>query len=424
MNEKIILRKESFGGRLIDIADGKAKSRFLDAYEFGEKRSQLETGTGPEVKIFDATEMGYPLRTDSLSSPEAIFMEVTKLCNGSCTYCFAESVRKPDAREMKFGEIRNMLEQLSDVGGFYVRLTGGEPTMRDDFYDILDVISDEGMIAGINTNGLYDERKLLGILERGVKDIRVSLDGPEKVNDALRGTGTYKIVHATLKNIAEYNKTAAVPADPTINVVLMESNQKYIENMIELASGLGFKISFGLLRPSGKADISEMLSPHEVVSSAYRVQKMRKKLGLGKGDVRINYDIFCEPADPARLGPYPFDNSKCPLGLGGIGISAYGNLSGCGYLDTAGDKRWKGEDIRGKNIMDVWNESEMLNELRKIERDGCKSCEYHKSLCNGGCPATAYAITGDIDGIDPYCVRDVDFKIIKGNIRIGGADGL
>ena len=95
---------------------------------------------------------------------------------------------------------------------------------------------------------MFDEKKLEQIHSRGIKDIRISLDGPEEVNDRIRWSGNYKGAITTIERIAEYNKTASDPTKPTINVVLMKSTIPYMEHMIRLANGYGFKISFGLMR--------------------------------------------------------------------------------------------------------------------------------------------------------------------------------
>ncbi len=410
--KKLILRREWFGGTFVDTTT--ERSVLLSPEEYKAKNhelSHLQDGNAV-VKLFDATEKGYPLRSDAVSSPMDMYIELTKKCNGSCKHCFVDSNSPAwSNEEILFSEIEGITRQFSDIGGFYVRLTGGEPTMRYDFFDILDLMNEERLIVALNTNGLYGEKKLERILSKGVKDIRVSLDGPEHVNDGIRGSGTYKHITQTLKNIAQYNSTVDEPVDATINVVLMKSNKDYIEEMIELAQGYNFNISFGLLRLSGRARREEMLSPEEVVQAAYKAQRTRERLGLDKRKVRINYDIFCESKPLEKFAPFPFDNSKCPIGVHGIGIDAYGRIVPCNYLVTVDNGRWLGEDVRGKDMLDLWYNSEVLNEARQATRECCGGCEYHIAKCNGGCPAVAYVSEGNIDGRDPYCIRDVNFSI-------------
>jgi radical SAM protein with 4Fe4S-binding SPASM domain len=419
-NKKYILKKESFGGTFADNTRG--GYRFLQHEDYEKKKKELMEYTGDyKVKFIDVTERGYPLLVNSTSSPNNIFWEITKKCNAaSCIGCFMDSnsIKWPD-NEVKFKDEEKIIRQFSDLGGSSIRITGGEPTDKEEFFDIVDLLSDEGIITGLNTNGLFDEKKLERILSSEIKDMRISLDGPRNVNDSIRGQGSYDKAAKTIAGISAYNITADVPIQLTINFVLMQRNMKYIEEMIELAQSYNSKISFGLLRLSGRARKEEMLSPEDVVQAAYRVQKMRSSLNLAKDAIRINYDIFCEGSKdigensmktPKRYAPYPFDNSKCPLGSAGFTLDAYARVTPCGYLVNSDD--WVGESIIGKDMLYVWHNSSILNKARKISRQGCTDCGYHKEKCNGGCPAMSYFITRDPDGKDPYCVRDVDIKNI------------
>lgn len=408
--KKLILRRESFGGIFVDTGLGK-KRKVLRPEEYESKRHELLKAQirGENIKIFDATQSGYSLLQDAFSSPESITFELTKRCNGSCCYCFTNSNSyRYNCPEISFLEIRDIIKRLSDLGGYRISLSGGEPTMREDFFDIIDLINEEGFTMRMNTNGLYGEETLEGILSRGVKDIRISLDGPEEINDKIRTKGSYQRIIGNLRNIAEYNKTANEPVDVTINVVLMKPTKDYIEEMVELAHDLGFKISFGLMRLTGRARKEDMLSPEEMVRASYRVQKMRERLGLRKGSVRINYDIFrnVDELDTDKCKPLLFDKSSCHIGVTGIILDAFGRIVPCGYF--VNEDKWIGEDVRGKDLLELWYNSDILKEARRTKRLYCKGCEYYMVMCNGGCPAMSYFVNKNINGKDPYCVRNVN----------------
>lgn len=415
--KKQILRKEYFGGIFMDTNSG--SKLFLNHEEYVSKKTLLKNTQkkGSCIKFFDVTEKGLPLLRNAASSPIDIYFELTKRCNASCKDCFMNA-NSPQYNlpEISLSEIEPIIRQFSNYGGFYIRLTGGEPTIRKDFFDIVDLINEEGIVIGLNSNGLFGEKKLKKILSREIKDIRISLDGPEKINDKIRGKGTYKRITRTLNDIANYNRYANNPVKLTINVVLMRSNMHSIEKMIELALNYGAKISFGLLRLTGRANITEMLTPEEVVLSTLKVQNLRKILGFPKSQVRINYDILCErDTEKNEFSPFPFDNSKCPIGSSGISIDAYANLMPCGYF--ANINKWLGENVKGKDLVELWHHSHVLKEARAVNRPGCAKCHYHKVKCNGGCPMMAYVFEGDIDGKDPYCVRDVNMSNLSEFIR-------
>lgn len=403
----IILRRESFGGMLVDTAE--PKPRFLDPDQYLVQRELLANrqDTSGTLRMIDATERGFPLRSDSLATPADLYIELTNQCDGHCTHCFAEASRQASPNELSFPAIEKLLRDFAELGGYYVRLTGGEPTMRQDFSDVVDVIVDEGMIPAVNTNGLAGGSTLCGMVDRGVLDIRVSLDGDEETNDAIRGKGTYRKVVSALQDLAKHTRSTECRARPTVNMVLMKDNRHCVSHLAEAVTALGFTLSIGLLRPLGRADQGQMLSPQEVASVAKEVCRLRTDLGVPPKKIRVNYDVFCPEEMIHEPGPGPFDNSTCAMASLGLGVTFEGNVIACNYLARFDPNRWYGEDVREHDLLELWNSSKVLNEARAVRREGCRGCPHHIQRCNGGCPVTAYVATGDLDGRDPYCVRDV-----------------
>ena len=90
-----------------------------------------------------------------------------------------------------------------------------------------------------------------------------------------------------------------------------------------------------------------------------------------------------------------------------LGVTAAGRVVPCNYLALVDNGRWVGEDVRGRNVLDLWHHSEVLKLARQVRRSACADCRYHRTKCNGGCPATAVVLKGGLDAADPYCVRDI-----------------
>ena len=402
-----ILRREWFGGLLVENTTG--AHTVLPPAEYEPKLRQLLRlrAEGAAVTLFDAADLGYAHRRDALASPTSLYIEVTKRCNGSCTHCYARAGPRDGDDELALADIERVIRDFADIGGCYVRLTGGEPTVRDDILDIIDAICERGLVAALNTNGFIDEALLQAILLRDVKDVRVSIDGTEAINDLIRGKGAYQSALRSVRSIAEFNSRARDPVDLTLNVVLMNATKGAVGAMIETAVGYGAKVSFGLLRLSGRARRAEMLSPADIVSVARTIQQERERLHLPSGQVRTNFDVFCDIPAHTDPMPFPLDNSRCPIGVTGMGVDACGRVVACGYLINVDGGRWLGEDVRKSNLLALWQHSDVLNEARRVTRAGCSGCPHHISRCNGGCPMMAYVFDGNLDGRDPYCVRDV-----------------
>lgn len=396
---KKILRKESFGGILAVPETGALK--FLDHEAYNK---QLESGID-NFKHVDISNHGFVLPEDALASPLYLYLEVTKNCNGYCTQCYMDAGNNQNRKnEIQLGELKNLIKDFSDKGGYYLRLTGGEPTVRPDFLQIVRYAVEQGLRLGINTNGYFTPDYLNKIITENVKDIRISIEGPEPVNDAIRGKGSFRKAFAVLEGVHEANKSLDDPVDLTINVVLMKSTISSLDKVVELAVPLGAKVSFGLLRPTGRADQNQMLTPEEIVKAASRIQTIRKGWGLGQDRVRINFDIFQDKMVDNKFRPFPFDYSRCPMATIGISVDAYGHIFPCGYMVNI--PGWKGAKVQEHDLLSLWHNSELLKKARAATRKDCTGCNYYKTSCNGGCPIMSFITNGSLSGPDPYCVRD------------------
>ena len=394
-----ILRKESFGGILANPESGSLK--LLEPHEYEKMESSIEH----PLKRIDVTTPNRPLPHHFTASPLFLYLEVTKRCNGYCTQCYMDAGPHNTGRdEMLFFSIEKLIKEFSELGGYYIRLTGGEPTIRPDFFTIVDCMKHNGLRCGINSNGLFDDSVLRRIIDHAIRDIRISLEGPEQVNDALRGRGHFKKVYRNLELIREANQSLEIPVDLIINSVLMKSTLHSIRQTIEIALNFGARVSFGLLRPTGRADLNQMLTPDEVLSAAFEVQQVRTSLRLNREMIRINFDVFRDVPLGQGFRPFPFDFSRCPMATSGLFVDAYGQIFPCGYMVNLPE--WAGEKVQTTDLLSLWYDSPVLNRARSSLRRNCRDCNDHKKTCNGGCPVMAHLFNGNLDGPDPYCVRE------------------
>lgn len=110
-------------------------------------------------------------------------------CNYRCKHCYMSA---PNAKlgELPHGAVMDIIEQMADCGVMRVPLTGGEPLVRSDFWDIVDALIGHKMqIAQIYSNGkLVDAALLDGLLERGLRpEFNMSYDGDEGWHDWMWG---------------------------------------------------------------------------------------------------------------------------------------------------------------------------------------------------------------------------------------------
>ena len=143
-----------------------------------------------------------------------IRLSITDVCNFKCGYCLTNGYQKDKSDNRKFlssEEIEKLAKGLSELGVSKIRLTGGEPTVRKDFLDIIKIIKKNSGIKKtvITTNGYHLNRIADGLNESGLDGINISIDsldpetfrkitGHDRLNEILEGIKTVSYTHLTL----------------------------------------------------------------------------------------------------------------------------------------------------------------------------------------------------------------------------------
>src|SRR5689334_24920635 len=138
-----------------------------------------------------------------LNSPICLTWELTYACNLACVHCLSSSGRR-DPRELTTDECKAVINELQQMQVFYVNIGGGEPTVRKDFWELLDYATAHHVGVKFSTNG---SRITPEVAERlagsDYVDVQISLDGATAaVNDAVRGVGSYATALRAMEELA------------------------------------------------------------------------------------------------------------------------------------------------------------------------------------------------------------------------------
>ncbi len=114
-----------------------------------------------------------------------IRLSITDVCNFKCGYCLPNGyqIDKSDNRKfLHIDEIKRLAKALSELGVCKIRLTGGEPTVRKDFFDIVKILKNESGIKKvvITTNGYHLDQKAKPLLNSGLNGINISIDSLDR----------------------------------------------------------------------------------------------------------------------------------------------------------------------------------------------------------------------------------------------------
>ena len=127
-----------------------------------------------------------------LNSPICLTWELTYACNLACVHCLSSSGRR-DPRELSTAEAKSVIDELQRMQVFYVNIGGGEPTVRPDFWELLDYAVAHDVGVKFSTNGIkLDKARAAQLAATDYVDVQISLDGATAdVNDHVRGPGSY-----------------------------------------------------------------------------------------------------------------------------------------------------------------------------------------------------------------------------------------
>jgi mycofactocin radical SAM maturase len=327
-----------------------------------------------------------------LAAPICLTWEWTYACNLSCTHCLSSSGRR-DPAELTTAEMRSVIDELRSMQVFYVNVGGGEPTVRPDFWELLDYAVANQVGVKFSTNGLRlgaDRARRLAATD--YVDVQVSLDGASReVNDAVRGPGSYDMALRAMENLAE-----AGFRNFKISVVMTRHNVPELDQLAALADRFGAQLRVTRLRPSGRgADVWHELRP------TGRQQHEIYRWLVDHGDRVLTGDSFFHLN---ALGGTPLPGlNLCGAGRVVCLIDPVGDVYACPFAihDTfkAGTVRAPGGFAR------VWRTAPLFAELRTETSGGaCRSCSEY-SACQGGCMAAKFFTGLPLDGPDPECVR-------------------
>jgi mycofactocin radical SAM maturase len=326
-----------------------------------------------------------------LDAPICLTWELTYACNLTCAHCLSSSGRR-DPRELTTKQCEAVIDELQRMQVFYVNIGGGEPTIRPDFWHLLEYAVDHQVGVKFSTNGVRitpDRARFLA--DTDYVDVQVSLDGATgEVNDRVRGPGSYATALGALENL----RTAGF-RDAKISVVCTRENISQLDELKTLADSYGATLRLTRLRPSGRgADVWNDLHPLPTQ------QRDLYDWLLANGDGVLTGDSFFHLAAYGQALP---GLNLCGAGRVVCLIDPVGDVYACPF--AIHDTFLAGNVLRDGGFQRVWQDSSLFQDLRSPQTSGaCTSCQFFDA-CRGGCMAAKFFTGLPMDGPDPECVQ-------------------
>lgn len=340
--------------------------------------------------------------------PKWLAWEITRRCNLKCVHCRSSSELEAKGHpDFSFAEAQRVLDDIASYAKPVVVLSGGEPLLRADVFEIAAYGTGLGLRICLATNGTLVTQEICDkIKAAGIKMVSLSLDGASAaVHDDFRcQPGAF----AGTLNAARLFKENNISF--LINSSFTKRNQGEIEKIYQLAKELGATAWYMfMIVPTGRGEdiMDELIAPEDyekLLVWHYEMEKGEKELLVRPTCAPNYYRVVLQQAkergDDFERRTLQFSTGGAKGCLAGQLISLIdvdGNVLPCSYFPMAAG------NIREKSFKDIWENSELFHDLRnfKAYKGRCGSCEY-VNVC-GGCRARAYAVSGDYMAEEPYC---------------------
>ncbi|UOR02301.1 mycofactocin radical SAM maturase [Leucobacter allii] len=339
-----------------------------------------------------------------LDAPICLTWELTYACNLSCIHCLSASGRR-DPRELSTAECKAIIDELERMQVFYVNIGGGEPTVRADFWEILDYATAHHVGVKFSTNGVkITPERARQLAANDYVDVQISLDGATaEVNDAIRGGRSYDIALQAMQNLAD-----AGMKNFKISVVCTRTNIPQLDEFKAIADRYGAQLRLTRLRPSGRAaDIWDELHP-----TAEQQRELYEWL-IANGDQVLTGDSFFHLSAYGQALP---GLNLCGAGRVVCLIDPIGEVYACPF--AIHDEFLAGNVRDPGGFAGVWRDSELFTRLRQPQSGGaCASCQFFDT-CKGGCMAAKFFTGLPLDGPDPECVQGFGEELLREKERL------
>ncbi|MEM2093200.1 MAG: radical SAM protein [Candidatus Bathyarchaeia archaeon] len=330
----------------------------------------------------------------------------TFACNSRCVHCVSAG-KPPNYGELDTSRAMQLIDRIYEFGASFVGITGGEPFLRRDLFEIIAYARKIGLRCSIITDGRLLNGEAFKEIVKNEVLVSVSIDGAEGTNDLVRGMGAYKAALSAIKRLS---------SEKLLNCLVYtlancgEASNVSIEDFVHVLNlardyGARWVIFHQLIPYSGDAASLEAVpSPQQYEwawNRLYELQEVYK----GKPAINVYSPFFARIAKQRGMSDFEgwyngFFLGRCFFGKF-MSIAENGDAIPCSYNDF-----YRLGNALEKPLKSIWDEmqaSEFFSRIRNKNslKGKCAVCEY-RDIC-GGCRTAALYQKGDIFESDPNC---------------------
>ena len=301
--------------------------------------------------------------------PLSAHIDITWRCNERCVHCYLDHDGKD---EMSTAEIKDAIRQLADCGTFFLSISGGEPLLRRDCFEILEYARELRFNVKLKTNAVMIGTKEAARLKKmGIEQVQISIYShrPE-IHDAIT-----KLPGSLRRSLEAIRHLKAQGVKVSITNVLMKQNAANGKAVQQLARDMGVEFAIDpIITPmlNGDWSITNLGISSKELEEVFRTEEFVGNVGE-----------FCAPV--SNVDDNVLDGYSCSAGHTLAYISPTGDVFPCVQFPMPCGS------LRQKTFRDIWYRSEALTELRSVHVRDLPTCSHcsHTAYCSR-CPGLAY----------------------------------
>ena len=308
----------------------------------------------------------------------SLFIEITLRCNAKCEHCGSSCGYEFPKDEISAEHIKKTLLEISkkyDPKDIFISVTGGEPLMRKDTFDIMKYADELGFGWGLVTNGMLINDDIIKKMEEThMGSISISLDGLKETHENFRKVpGCYNIIIDNIKKVRKLKTLKCLEVTTVANKRNLHEIDDIYKLMIELGVDMWRLVT---IEPIGRANESEniLLNGEEIKSILdYIIEKKKER----KIEVEYGCSHYLGLKYEKAVRGFPF---KCMAGINVGSILANGDICVCPNVRR---KELVQGNIKTDSFVDVWeNKFKEFRKERITTNSKCKKCKSFK-YCRG-----------------------------------------
>ncbi len=338
---------------------------------------------------------------------------ITAKCDQSCKHCYmynSPTYNSEIENELPFSKCKLIIDDFLSTTKHYKKegsivFAGGDPLLREDFFDILKYASTNGVynIEVIGNSYHLDKNTAKKLKDNGVSFYQLSLDGMKDMHDFLRKPGSFD------NTLLGFEILREAGIFTSCNFTISKKNMHQLSEVIDLVTKMGVdSFDFGRVVPTGsgrnfKSDMIEPFEYKELLIKTDEQYKALKKAGckthfgyrdnlwgllFDTDDLRRDFDLLPKGCVLER---------GCLIGKAGLVILSDGSVMGCRRLPVIVGK------VPENSLIDIFEKSDYLLYLKDASKSACCYSADTEKHCSG-CLAVKYSSSNsDLSACDPQC---------------------